>query len=50
MKLDKYIEQSIEELKNFKEEWIKNNQSDSETFPLEMSEDEWKSIEQLERF
>lgn len=50
MKLDDYIKQAMNELTQFKEEWIKNNQSDSETFPLEMDEEDWKNMEEMERF
>lgn len=50
MTLDKYIEQSIEELKAFKEDWLRNHRSDNETFPLEMDEADWKNMEEMERF
>jgi len=50
MTLDEYIEKSINDIKKFKEQWIKDNQSDSETFPLEMDEEKWKFMEEKERF
>lgn len=42
MTLDEFVQQTIEDLRLFKEIWEKRNESDPENYPLEMNEEEWE--------
>jgi hypothetical protein len=47
MRFEDYLLIKKEELKQFEENWVKENKKDPKCFPMEMEEGEWEEQQRL---